>query len=121
MFVCPQPAGPVMSMQGGPARLWMGSGPLTDTPLAWDVEVRRRTFIRHTPLGPDWTAVTDRFRSPPDLPTVGPAGADYSLDGGVTWRAAARVTYSAVAFVSPSAGWAVGPGGRITRFAFVDE
>ena len=42
---------------------------MTDTSLAWDVEVRRRTFIRHTPLGPDWTAVTDRFRSLPDLPT----------------------------------------------------
>ena len=42
---------------------------MTDTPLAWDVEVRRRTFIRPTPLGPDWTAVTDRFRSLPDLPT----------------------------------------------------
>lgn len=59
-----------------------------------------------------------------DTPTafaVGPVGADYSLDGGLTWRAAARVTYWAVSFVSPSAGWAVGPGGRITRFAFVEE
>ena len=58
-----------------------------------------------------------------DTPTafaVGPAGADYSLDGGLTWRAAARVTYWAVSFVSPRAGWAVGPGGRITRFAFLD-
>ena len=59
-----------------------------------------------------------------DTPTVlavGPAGADYSLDGGLTWRAAARVTYWAVAFVSPDSGWAVGPGGRITRLAFIDE
>ena len=59
-----------------------------------------------------------------DTPTafaVRPAGADYSLDGGLTWRPAARVTYWAVAFVSPSAGWAVGPGGRITRFALMDE
>jgi len=32
----------------------------------------------------------------------------------------ARVTYWAVAFVSPDAGWAVGPGGRITRLAFID-
>ena len=51
---------------------------------------------------------------------VGPAGADYSLDGGLTWRAAARVPYWAVSFVSPSAGWAVGPGGRITHLAFLD-
>ncbi len=59
-----------------------------------------------------------------DTPTafaVGPGGADYSLDGGLTWRAAARATYWAVAFASPSAGWAVGPGGRITRFTFLDE
>ncbi len=59
-----------------------------------------------------------------DTPTafaVGPAGADYSLDGGLTWRPAARVTYWAVAFVSPDAGWAVGPGGRITRLAFIDQ
>ncbi len=54
------------------------------------------------------------------MPAASPR-ADYSLDGGLTWRAVARVAYWAVAFVSPSAGWAVGPGGRITRFAFVDE
>ena len=67
--------------------------------------------------GSSWVPGADT----PTVLAVGPAGADYSLDGGVTWRAAARVTYWAVAFVSPSAGWAVGPGGRITRFAFVDE
>ncbi len=52
---------------------------------------------------------------------AGPAGADLSLDGGLTWRSATRVTYWAVSFVSRGAGWAVGPGGRITRFAFMDE
>ena len=57
----------------------------------------------------------------PTAVAVGPAGADYSLDGGRTWRPAARVTYWAVAFVSPGAGWAVGPGGRITHLAFLDE
>ena len=67
--------------------------------------------------GSSWVPGADT----PTVLAVGPAGADYSLDGGVTWRAAARVTYWAVAFASPSAGWAVGPGGRITRFAFVDE
>ena len=67
--------------------------------------------------GSSWVPGADT----PTVLAVGPAGADYSLDGGVTWRAAARVTYWAVAFVSPSAGWAVGPGGRITRFAFVYE
>jgi hypothetical protein len=58
-----------------------------------------------------------------DTPTavaVGPAGADYSLDGGLTWRPAASATYWAVAFVSPRQGWAVGPGGRITHLAILD-
>ncbi len=67
--------------------------------------------------GSSWVPGADT----PTVLAVGPAGADYSLDGGVTWRPAARVTYWAVAFVSPSAGWAVGPGGRITRLAFMDE
>ena len=52
---------------------------------------------------------------------VGPAGADYSLDGSLTWRPAARVPYWAVSFVSPTAGWTVGPGGRITHLAFLDQ
>ena len=67
--------------------------------------------------GSSWVPGADT----PTVLAVGPAGADYSLDGGLTWRAAARVTYWAVAFVSPAAGWAVGPGGRITRLAFTDE
>ena len=67
--------------------------------------------------GSSWVPGADT----PTVVAVGPAGADYSLDGGLTWSAAARVTYWAVAFVSPGAGWAVGPGGRITRLAFVDE
>ena len=57
----------------------------------------------------------------PTAVAVGPDGADYSLDGGLSWHSAASVTYWAVSFVSPSAGWAVGPGGRITHLAFLDE
>lgn len=55
--------------------------------------------------------------SVPALFAVGPRGADYSLDGGLTWMLADSQTYWAVAFASPNAGWAVGPGGRITKFA----
>ena len=59
----------------------------------------------------------------PDSPVstvfaVGPGGADYSTDGGLTWQTAAEETYWAVSFASPDAGWAVGPEGRITRFGF---
>lgn len=53
----------------------------------------------------------------PALFAVGPRGADYSLDGGLTWLLADTQTYWAVAFASPGAGWAVGPAGRITRFS----
>ena len=67
--------------------------------------------------GSSWVPGADT----PTVLAVGPGGADYSLDGGLTWRSAARVTYWAVASVSMSAGWAVGPGGRITRFVFFDE
>jgi photosystem II stability/assembly factor-like uncharacterized protein len=59
----------------------------------------------------------------PDLPlptvfAVGPGGADWSPDGGRTWRSADPRTFWAVAFASQEAGWAVGPEGRITRFGF---
>lgn len=53
----------------------------------------------------------------PALFAVGPRGADYSLDGGLTWLLADTQAYWAVGFASPAAGWAVGPGGRITRFS----
>ena len=54
----------------------------------------------------------------PTVFAVGPGGADYSSDGGLTWQTAAEETYWAVSFASPGAGWAVGPEGRITRFGF---
>jgi len=56
--------------------------------------------------------------SMPTVFSVGPGGADYSVDGGRSWRAADTRTYWAVSFVSPARGWAVGPEGRITRFGF---
>ena len=46
---------------------------------------------------------------------VGPQGMDWSEDLGRTWRSADTLTYWAVAFSSPSLGWAVGPQGRIVR------
>ena len=64
--------------------------------------------------GSSWVPAASR----PTIFAVGPGGADFSADGGRTWRAADTRTYWAVAFVSPVRGWAVGPQGRITRFGF---
>jgi hypothetical protein len=46
---------------------------------------------------------------------VGPRGMNWSFDGGTSWQASDTLTYWAVAFSSPQAGWAVGPGGRIVK------
>ena len=46
---------------------------------------------------------------------VGPAGADYSVDDGLTWMSLDTLSYWAVGFATPTAGWLVGPGGRITK------
>jgi len=49
---------------------------------------------------------------------VGPEGMNWSDDFGVTWEPADTLTYWAVAFAGPGAGWAVGPQGRIVRLGF---
>jgi len=54
--------------------------------------------------------------SPLMLIAVGTSGSDYSLDGGRTWQPLDAEDYNAVSFAGPSAGWAVGPKGRIARF-----
>ena len=46
---------------------------------------------------------------------VAPTGSDLSVDGGQTWNRIDSVSYWTVAFHSPDAGWAAGPG-RISRF-----
>ena len=53
----------------------------------------------------------------PALVAVGPKGAAVTRDDGATWTAIDTVSYWAVGFASPRAGWAVGPGGRITRIS----
>ena len=50
------------------------------------------------------------------LVAVGLTGTDVSIDGGATWQRADSTGYNSVAFASPSAGWAVGPKGRIARW-----
>jgi photosystem II stability/assembly factor-like uncharacterized protein len=48
---------------------------------------------------------------------VGTSGSDVSLDDGATWKALDREKYNAVAFTATGEGWAVGPKGRIAKFA----
>ena len=55
---------------------------------------------------------------PPILVAVGPRGAAYSRDDGASWIGLDTLAYWSVGFASAHAGWAVGPGGRITRLSF---
>jgi photosystem II stability/assembly factor-like uncharacterized protein len=48
---------------------------------------------------------------------VGTSGSDCSLDDGATWKPLDRKPYNAVAFTGTGEGWAVGPSGRIAKFA----
>jgi photosystem II stability/assembly factor-like uncharacterized protein len=51
------------------------------------------------------------------LVAVGLTGTDISVDDGATWQRADSIAYNSVAFASPTAGWAVGPKGRIARWS----
>jgi photosystem II stability/assembly factor-like uncharacterized protein len=48
---------------------------------------------------------------------VGTSGSHVSLDNGATWKLLDRENYNSVAFTSTGEGWAVGPKGRIAKFA----
>jgi photosystem II stability/assembly factor-like uncharacterized protein len=52
------------------------------------------------------------------LVAVGTSGSDYSVDGGETWTPIDTVGFNSVAFARgrSTAGWAVGPRGRIARW-----
>lgn len=53
----------------------------------------------------------------PTIVAVGPGGAAASWDEGRSWVPLDSAAYWSVGFASQDAGWAVGPGGRITRFS----
>lgn len=56
--------------------------------------------------------------SRPTLIAVGPSGSGYSLDDGKTWMSIDTTGYHSVSFTGPTdAGWAVGAGGRIAKYA----
>lgn len=48
---------------------------------------------------------------------AGPQGLSFTLDNGATWAPLDSLSHWAVGFASPGAGWAVGPGGRITKIS----
>lgn len=54
----------------------------------------------------------------PTLVTVGPAGVAISTDFAATWTTIDTLDHWSVTFGGPGTGWAVGPGGRITRIEF---
>lgn len=51
------------------------------------------------------------------LVAVGLTGTDVSHDGGMTWVRVDSVAYNSAAFAADGSGWAVGPTGRIARWA----
>lgn len=52
----------------------------------------------------------------PTVVVVGPSGSAYSRDFGVTWIELDKRNYWGLGFAPGGRGWAVGSGGRITRF-----
>jgi hypothetical protein len=48
---------------------------------------------------------------------TGPSGSDVSYNDGESWQAFDTGDYNALSFVSSQAGWAVGPKGRVAKFA----
>ena len=47
---------------------------------------------------------------------TGTSGSDFSTDDGQSWKPFDEGAYNAMSFLSSTAGWAVGPRGRIARF-----
>ena len=83
-----------------------------DGGATWTIGTRPR--LTGPVYGSDWAAATEV------VVAVGPAGADWSRDGGASWMQLDTVDYWAVAFdPGGSSGWMTGPGGRITKLELV--
>lgn len=93
-------------------------------------DLRGRNLATTTDGGRSWT-LTDSATSPAGyrsavayvpgtrahtLVAVGLTGTDVSTDDGRSWTSVDSTAYNSVAFASPTAGWAVGPKGRIARW-----
>ena len=64
-----------------------------------------------------WGGVYVPGATPATVVAVGPDGAVYSRDHGMTWTTIDAVDYWSVGFASPRAGWAVGRNGAITKLS----
>ena len=92
--------------------------------------LRGRNLARTSDGGATWSLV-DSTESPAGyrsavayvpglsgaLVSVGLSGTDVSRDDGRSWQPVDSVAYNSVAFASRDRGWAVGPKGRIARWA----
>lgn len=56
----------------------------------------------------------------PTLVAVGPRGISYSTNAGRHWLRLDTLDHWAVSFAAPDRGWAVGPGGRISRIGIFE-
>jgi photosystem II stability/assembly factor-like uncharacterized protein len=56
--------------------------------------------------------------TPATVVAVGPRGASWSADDGLTWTALDTLSYWSAGFASRRSGWLVGPSGRITKVSF---
>jgi photosystem II stability/assembly factor-like uncharacterized protein len=94
-------------------------------------DLRGRNLATTSDGGATWT-LTDSATSPAGyrsavaivpgtrantLVAVGLTGTDVSVDDGTTWQRTDSTAYNSVAFASASAGWAVGPKGRLARWS----
>ena len=85
----------------------------TDGGSTWTMTAARPEFP-----GPVYGAAFVPGAPTPTLVAVGPNGLGYTIDGGGSWVTLSEDNYWSVAFASPQAGWATGPGGRITKLDF---
>jgi photosystem II stability/assembly factor-like uncharacterized protein len=51
----------------------------------------------------------------PTIVITGPAGANYSVDNGMTWTQLDTLNYWTAAFASPTAGWIAGTNGTVRK------
>src|SRR5262249_1206690 len=74
--------------------------------------------------GKTWT-LTDKLlpyrscvaRAKEQWVAVGTSGSHFARDDGATWKLLDREKYNSVGFAATGEGWAVGPKGRIAKFA----
>ena len=93
------PSDTVIAITGDGGATWLPRGPQTPIPVVSAV-----SYI------PEVAGMS--------VMVVGPSGSAYSRNNGAKWIKINSRSYNAVVFSGRSSGWAVGPGGRITKFSF---